>query len=421
MSMPAACRIPTCRGSEVPVPRLRPADLDQLEAAIADAVAGRRRLELVGNGSKRSLGKPVEADALLDLSGLRGVTLYEPEELVLTAKAGTPLAEIEVLLAQRGQMLAFEPMDLGPLYGAAARQATLGGVIACNLAGPRRPKAGAARDWFLGFTAVSGRGERFKAGGRVMKNVTGYDLPKLMAGSHGTLAALAELTLRVHPAPERTVTVALPGLDLDRAGRAMTIALGCAHEVSGAAFLPAQLAARSAVERLAGASATLFRIEGIAASVAYRTDALEALLREFQAPMARLETDVSARLWRELRDVEFLQAETDAMIWRLAVPPAAGTQIAQRIQRQISSARLYLDWGGGLLWVALPPAPDAHAAAMRRAVAETGGHATLMRAPDAVRRAVPVFQPEPEPLAALSARVRAGFDPLGILNPGRMG
>ncbi len=421
MSMPGGCRIPIFPGSDVSVPHLRPADLDELEAAIADAAADRRRLELLGNGTKRGLGRPVEADALLDLSQLRGVTLYEPEELVLTARAGTPLLEIEALLAQRGQMLAFEPMDLGPLYGAAPRQATIGGVVACNLAGPRRPKAGAARDWFLGFAAVSGRGERFKAGSRVMKNVTGYDLPKLMAGSHGTLAALAEVTLRVHPAPERTLTLALAGLDIDRAGQAMGIALGCAHEVSGAAYLPAQFAQRSAVERLAGASATLFRLEGFAASVAYRAQALQDLLRDLRAPVLTLEADVSARLWREVRDLEFLQSESDAVIWRLAVPPAAGTQVAQRIQRQLSSARFYLDWGGGLVWIAVPPAPDAHAATMRRAVHETGGHATLMRAPEDLRRLVSVFQPEAGPLAALSERVRAGFDPLGILNPGRMG
>jgi glycolate oxidase FAD binding subunit len=421
MSMPGGCRIPIFPGSDVPVPHLRPTDLDQLEAAIADAGADRCRLELLGNGTKRGLGKPVEADALLDLSRLHGVTLYEPEELVLTARAGTPLHEIEALLAQRGQMLAFEPMDLGPLYGAAPRQATIGGVVACNLAGPRRPKAGAARDWFLGFTAVSGRGERFKAGSRVMKNVTGYDLPKLLAGSHGTLAALAEVTLRVHPAPDETLTLALAGLDVDRAGQAMAVALGCAHEVSGAAYLPAQFTQLSAVERLAGASATLFRLEGIGASVAYRTQALEDLLRGMQVPVVRLEADVSARLWREVRDLEFLQSERDVVIWRLAVPPALGAQVAQRIQRQLSSARFYLDWGGGLVWVAAPTAPDAHAAAMRRAVHETGGHATLMRAPDDLRRLVSVFQPEAGPLAALSERVRAGFDPLGIHNPGRMG
>jgi len=419
--MPDGCHIPIFRGSDVPIPQFRPANLDELEAAIADAAADRRRLELLGNGTKRGLGKPVEAEALLDFSQLRGVTLYEPEELVLTAKAGTPLLEIESLLAQRGQMLAFEPMDLGPLYGAVPWQATIGGVVACNLAGPRRPKAGAARDWFLGFTAVSGRGERFKAGSRVMKNVTGYDLSKLMAGSHGTLAALAEVTLRVHPAPERTVTLALAGLDIDRAGQAMGIAVGSAHEVSGAAYLPAQLTQLSAVEQLAGASTTLFRLEGIAASVAYRAQALEDLLTGVRAPVTRLEADASARLWREVRDLEFLRSERDAVIWRLAVPPAAGTQVVQRIQRQLSSARFYLDWGGGLVWLAVPLAPDAHAAAIRRAVHESGGHATLMRAPDELRRLISVFQPEAGPLTALSERVRVGFDPLGILNPGRMG
>jgi glycolate dehydrogenase FAD-binding subunit len=421
--MPGSCRIPSCRGSEpVASPILQPASLDELEEAIAEAVVGRRRLEVLGHGTKRGLGRPVEADARLDLRHLAGIGLYEPEELVLTAKPGTAMAEIEALIAQRGQMLACEPADLGPLYGAPAGMGTLGGMIACNLSGPRRPKAGAARDGFLGFTAVSGRGERFKAGGRVMKNVTGYDLPKLLAGSHGTLAALAEITVRVHPAPERTVTLLLLGLDAERGNRAMTLALGSAHDVSGAAYLPAALAARSRIDAVAGAGAsvTALRLEGIAASVAARAAALERLLAEFRAPLARTEAEASIALWREIRDLHFLLPEGEAVIWRLSLPPVAGGATAERLARAIAGTRFYLDWGGGLLWAALPAAPDAHAAMLRPAAAAAGGHATLMRAPDAVRAAVPVFEPEPAPLAELTARVRAGFDPLGILNPGRM-
>ncbi|MFI4987883.1 MAG: FAD-binding protein, partial [Alphaproteobacteria bacterium] len=192
---------------------LKPRDAEEVRALVEWAAAEGLPLELSGAGTKRGLGRPVQATHSVDLGGLTGVTLYEPEELVLSARTGTRLAAIEALLAEKRQALAFEPADLGPLYGAAAGAATIGGVIACNLSGPRRLKAGAARDHFLGFTAVNGRGELFKAGGRVVKNVTGYDLCKLLAGSHGTLAAMTDVTVKVLPAPERTESVIVLGLD----------------------------------------------------------------------------------------------------------------------------------------------------------------------------------------------------------------
>lgn len=404
---------------------IRPTSLEALAAAVADALASGTPLELVGRASKRGLGRPVVASRFLDLSGLKGLAFYEPEELVLKAGAGTSLAEIEAVIAQRGQMLAFEPCDLGPLYGGPDGAGTLGGAIACNLGGPRRLKAGAARDHFLGFAAVSGRGEIFKAGGRVMKNVTGYDLPKLMAGSYGTLAALAEITVRVHPAPEATRTVLVMGLDDARAVEAMALAVGSPHEVSGAAHLPGGEAMMSAVDRVAaaGSSTTCLRLEGPPASVAYRAAALEAMLRPFGAPVASLEREESLALWREIRDARFFAAnrlDQRMPIWRLSVPPASGAHVAEAVRDTVAGARYVFDWAGGLIWFALPPEVEAHAGAVRGAVAAHGGHATLIRAEEAVRRAVPVFEPEPPALAALTARVKAAFDPLHILNRGRM-
>ena len=177
--------------------------------------AGRRqgRWRSWGHGSKRAIGRPAQTDLTLDLSALSGITLYEPEELVLSAKAATPLAEIEALVAAKGQQLAFEPMDYATLLGGVAGRGTIGGALAANLSGPRRIKAGAARDHFLGFSAVSGRGETFKSGGRVVKNVTGYDLCKLIAGSWGTLAAMTEVTIKVLPAAETEETLLIRGLE----------------------------------------------------------------------------------------------------------------------------------------------------------------------------------------------------------------
>ncbi|HLI11727.1 MAG TPA: glycolate oxidase subunit GlcE [Alphaproteobacteria bacterium] len=404
----------------MPETALTPRDAEEVAAAIAEAAAAMQPLELKGAGSKRGLGRPVQAGRSLDLSGLAGVTLYEPDELVLSARAGTRLHEIEALLAQNRQQLAFEPGDLGPLYGGPAGAGTIGGALACNLAGPRRIKAGAARDHFLGVVAVNGRGELFKAGGRVVKNVTGYDLCKLLAGSHGTLAAMTDVTVKVLPAPEKTRTLLAFGLDDAAAIRALTAALKSAHEVSGAAHLPASLAALSAVDdvRHAGHAVTAVRVEGFPASVAHRAAAIKTMLAGF-APVEELHSANSRAFWRELRDAAPFVRHAARDLWRLSLPPSRGAEVVARLAARLE-VLAYYDWGGGLVWLGLPPSGDAHAAAVRAALADTGGHATLMRAPDGVRAAVDVFEPLAGGLARLSARIKEGFDPCGVLNPGRL-
>ncbi len=401
---------------------IKPRNDEQVREAVAWALSSAEPLELIGAGTKRGFGRPVQASQMLDLSALAGVTLYEPEELVLGARAGTKLAEVEAALAEKRQLLAFEPPDFGPLYGLEAGQSTLGGVLASNLSGPRRIKAGAARDHFLGFSAVSGRGEAFKAGGRVVKNVTGYDVAKLMAGSFGTLAALTEVTVKVLPAPEKTRTILLFGLEDDAAVRALAVALQSAHDVSGAAHLPAVIAARSNVERIAdtGDAVTAIRIEGTPDSVAYRCATLREELSGLAAAQDELHSANSAALWRELRDAAYFVADRDAVIWRISVPPATGaTVVAACADADLRFVHFY-DWGGGLIWLATPPWGDAGAEPIRAAIAEIGGHATLLRGPDPLRVVVPPFQPQPPDLAALSRRIKEAFDPEGILNPGRM-
>jgi glycolate oxidase FAD binding subunit len=404
---------------------LRPETPEQVADVVQTAIVEGRPLELTGAGSKRAFGRPCEADGRLDLSALAGVVLYEPEELVLTAKPGTPLAEIESVLAERRQYLAFEPGDLGALLDSGGRsrsnvRGTLGGAVACNLAGPRRIKAGAARDHVLGFHAVSGRGERFKAGGRVVKNVTGFDLSKLIAGSFGTLAALTELTVRALPAPEETRTVVVLGLDDTKGVRAMTTALSSAFEVSGAAHLPAEIAARSSVGAIvsAGAAATLLRLEGTAPSVSFRAAELGRLLQAL-GPLMALDMPESIAAWREVRDVAYFVAHPDRQIWRLSVPPAAGAKVVEQILDRLVGHAFY-DWGGGLIWLALAASADVGEPVVRGAVRLSRGHATLIRAAAEVRARVSVFQPQPPALAALTQRVKQGFDPGRVLNPGRM-
>ena len=384
---------------------------------VAWAVAEEAALEVVGGGTKRALGRPVEAAHRLDLSGLAGIDLYEPAELVMTALPGTPLTEIEAALADNHQQLAFEPPDLGPLLGGAAAAGTIGGVFACNLSGPRRLKAGAARDHLLGLAAVTGRGEAIAAGGRVVKNVTGYDLCKLMAGSYGTLAAMTELTFKVMPAPEKTRTVLVFGLDNEAAIRAMTAAVASPEEVSAAAHLPAAVAARVAVDYVseAGTGVTALRVEGPAPSVEQRCASLRDLLAAYGA-VEELHGHNSGILWRAIGGAAPLAGQPGRTIWRLSTPPTSGAAVAAHIARE-APCEYFHDWGGGLIWLSLE---EPHESLVRAAVAEAGGHATLIVADEDRRRNLPVFEPQSTGLAALTARVKDGFDPKRILNPGRM-
>ena len=396
---------------------LKPRDAKEVEQAVAWALGEEKPLEIVGQGSKRAIGRPSQTDLTLDLSGLAGVTLYEPAELILSARAGTPLAEIEKLLADNNQQLDFEPIDYGPLLGQPVGQGTIGGVIAANLSGPRRVKAGAARDHFLGLSAVTGRGDTIKSGGRVVKNVTGYDLCKLFAGSWGTLAAMTDVTVKVLPKPETEATVIVAGLDDARACAAMSAAMGSPFDVSAAAHLPDHVA--SWFDGLPRAEATtVLRLEGHAPSVAHRKETLKALMAPF-GPVDILSEAESRALWHSVRTVKPFTAEAARTrpLWRISVPPARGHELAAVIT---PAAQMFYDWAGGLVWVAMPYTQEPDAVAVRGAVAGIGGHATLIRAPAAVRAATEVFAPEAPALAAVARRVKESFDPKGLLNPGRM-
>ena len=401
---------------------LTPGTAEQVLETVQWAAAEEIPLEVMGAGSKRAYGRPSRAAHRLDLKALSGIELYEPMELVMSAKAATPLADIDAALAGNRQRLGFEPADLGPLLGAGA--GTIGGAVICNLSGPGRIKAGAARDHILGFHAVSGRGGTFKSGGRVVKNVTGFDLSKLMAGSFGTLAVMTDVTVKVVPEPEETRTVLVLGAGDGQAVRAMSEALNSVFEISAAAHLPAGVAAGSAVASVAaaGAAVTALRVEGPEPSVVYRAEALKALLEPYGS-REELDTGESLAFWRQVRDAGFFVAdgagEAQAQVWRLSVPPAEGAGVAARIL-DAADGRVFYDWGGGLLWLALAPRPDGGHAAVRGAIGDGGGHATLVRADADVRAAVPVFQPQPGPLSRLTARVKEAFDPKGVLNPGRM-
>jgi glycolate oxidase FAD binding subunit len=404
------------------VDTLKVRDADDVEQVVRSAIASEQPLEIIGHGSKRMVGQPIKTNALLDLSALNAVKAYEPNELIVTVQAGAPLSDVLSLIDSKNQQFAFEPMNTSALLGT-PDIGTIGGMIGAGLAGPRRIKAGGARDHLLGAHAVSGFGDSFKAGGKVVKNVTGYDLCKLLAGSWGTLAVMTEVTLKVMPRPESERTLVLRGLDDVTANRAMTAALGSPFDVSGAAHVPnaALRASPGALDGLGAQPVTLLRLEGIAASVADRAASLTRLLAKFGTAEA-VDDAASAAIWGAVRDVRpFAAGGTLGAwpVWRIVCPPASGGALGQQLAREGGGEVIY-DWGGGLIWLALPPKPDAQAALVRARVDAAGGHATLLRASEEVRRVTDVFQPQPAGLAALGERVRHSFDPKHILNRGRM-
>lgn len=387
-----------------------------LAARIADAARRREALRVQGNATKAAMLRPVQAARDVSASEESGIVLYSPQELIISARAGTPLSEIEAALAEKGQHLIAEPPDLSAVLGGGDRPQTIGGVTATNLSGPRRVSWGAMRDHVMGMRAVTGRGEVIHSGGRVLKNVTGLDLCKLFTGSHGTLGVITEVTLKVLPAPEQVGTVAIPGLSATQGVAALSAALGSPFSVSGAAWLPAGLAARVPALAGLGGSVALARIEDFAASVAYRT---ARLAEQLDLPDTTILDDAASRaVWRAVRDGQPLTVRDSDAVWRLSVRPSTAAVIHDELADSQGLSG-FLDWGGGLVWLTGPATGDAHAA-VEAAVARAGGQWTLMRAPDALRAAVRVVPDEPPPLARITQRLKDAFDPAGILNPGRI-
>ena len=390
-------------------------NLDEAATAVLDAQQQKHRLELHGLGTKTGIGNQRVYDACLDVSGMQGIVDYQPEELVLTVRAGTTLSEVEAALDKADQMLAFEPADLSALLKSKST-GTIGGVLATNLSGPRRLTAGAARDFLLGFDAVSGRGERFKSGGRVMKNVTGYDLSKLICGSYGTLAVIDEVTIKTLPRPETSLSLLFESDNMASAVALIAGIFASPHEPGAAAILPQSVAVAAGIG-LAADFVVVIRLEGIALSVDDRASHLRGM-GGIGGTVETVPQALSETLWRRIRDVDLL-ADHAGDIWKLSCPPASATQIIAAIEPHFDMA-FYADWAGGLLWFAGPSGAD-FGNALRAALAlHGGGHAQLMCDRGNSKQMIPALQPLPPAQASLTRRVKAAFDPLGVLNFGRM-
>lgn len=359
------------------------------EQELSEIIAGSDDPLRVRGGGTRPIGQT--EGAALSLSEMSGITLYEPGALTIVAKAGTPISEIEAELSKENQRLAFEPMDHRALLGTKG-EPTIGGVVSANVAGPRRISVGACRDFMLGIRMVDGSGNIIKNGGRVMKNVTGYDLVKLMTGAYGTLGVLTEVSMKVLPDVAAQAMLVLDELDDTQAVAAMSAALSSPYEVTGVAHDPQ-------------AAKTLFRLEGFPDSIAYRAEALTKHLGKFGAAETINDTDKVKKAWADIRDVRSF-ADQEGDVWRISTKPSE----APGLVAKIGAKAVQYDWGGGLIWSLTDTGRD-----IRGSLGQFDGHATLIRGD-----AAPTFHPEPAPLAAISHGLRAKFDPRGILNPGLM-
>lgn len=369
------------------------------EAELADTIAAAKSPLHVQGGGTRPIGQTT--GETLSVSAMTGIDLYEPGALTIVAKAGTPLAEVEAALAAENQRLPFEPMDHRALLGTDGTP-TLGGMVASNVSGPRRVQAGACRDCLIGVRFVNGTGQPLSNGGRVMKNVTGYDLVKLMAGSYGTLGVLSEVSFKVLPSVEASATLIIHGLSDVDAISALSQALGSPFEVSGAAHCPIGQD---------GTPETLIRLEGFTDSVSYRAERLRELLAACGEISIETDPEILAARWKSVRDVETFAGQ-DGDVWRISVKQSDGPEVSARLK----SAEVMYDWGGGLVWAKLLEGTD-----IRPKLEGISGHATLVRAGAASRGAIPTFAPENAVLAKISNDLRGRFDPRGILNPGLMG
>ncbi len=392
---------------------------DETEAAdiIRDHADARRALAISGGNTRSGFGNRVEAEASLSSRAITGIVAYNPAEMVMTVKAGTPVAEVEAALSSANQMMCFEPMDHRAVMGTTG-EPTIGGIFAANVSGPRRYVAGAARDSLLGIRFVNGQGEAIKAGGRVMKNVTGLDLVKLLAGSYGTLGFLTEVTFRVLPVPPAQTTLVISGLEDEAATHAMAAAMATSVEVSGAAHLPESVKSRFLSGSLPDGAATVLRLEGLGASVKARSQKLQTILSAL-GPSVFLGEDESKALWREIRDVTPYAANPAKPLWRVSVAPSQGHKLVAALRLEAGIDAFY-DWQGGLVWMQMEYDPEADLIS-RHIRTLGGGHSTLIRALPASRYGLGGFEPLLIAEHELSKRIKAKLDPVGIFNPGKMG
>jgi glycolate oxidase FAD binding subunit len=374
------------------------ANEDQVVEFVRAARADKTPFEIVAGGTRRAVGRPLRDLPMLDVSGLSGIVKYEPAELIVTARPATSLAEIKAVLGEKHQRLGFDPADWSQLLGSNG-VASLAGATSCDASGSGKLRHGGARDSLLGFRAVNGLGESFRGGAKVVKNVTGFDLPKLVCGAYGTLGVLTELTFRVFPQPQFATTLCLADITPEDGFAALRKIALSALEPAGLAYLPASM--HSDV----GQGAALIKLEGARQPLEEKIALAHGLLGN---AMQRIEDDPFAAIGCGEKF-----ADISGDIWRVMIARAD----APRLAKELNLRHWLGDWAGAVLWLAADPSD---APRIRAIAAKANGQAMLLRASAASRAGLGLFAPPPPALAALNRSVKAAFDPLSLFNPGRL-
>ena len=382
-------------------------------------------VELVGSGSKKQIGKQIQTGKTLNLSKLNGIIEYLPEELYITVKACTPINQIEEELKKNNQQLAFEPIDFGYLFSNKTDYGTAAGLASCNISGPRRFKAGSIRDHILGFRGVNGRGEIIKSGGKVVKNVTGYDLSKLICGAYGTLVALTEITFKVLPLPEESKTLVVHKLNLESASNLLEQALNSSNDVSGATFLPIKPECSDCSMDIEGTfklndlkhsgSFTAIRIEGSKNSIEERLLNLKKEIKIDDLNISILQKHQSEIFWNKVKSLEFFSSSKNSII-RVVIPPSEGANLVYQLSNKF---KYYLDWGGALMWMEAFELSEEMFESIRRKVVRIGGYITMIKNSDYLPYVEDTFTINRDRFS-ISQNIKKSFDPKRILNPGKM-
>jgi len=382
-------------------------------------------IEIIGSGSKVKLGKPIQSAKTLNLSKIRGIVEYLPEELYIKVKAGTPIKEIEEKLKKNKQQLAFEPIDFGYFLNGKTDYGTAAGQVACNISGSRRFKVGSVRDHVLGFRGVNGKGEIIKSGGVVVKNVTGYDLSKLICGSYGTLIAITEVTFKVLPAPEASKTMIIHNQKVESAVDLLNRSISSSNDISGAVFFPNKPEIAGSIMNIESTfklndlehegSITAIRIEGSKKSIDQRIENLIKELKIVSTNISILEPYQSEIFWNKVKSLEFFSNTKNSII-RIVIPPAA---CAHLIYQFSDKFKYYLDWGGSLIWLEAFELSEDMFESIRKKVVRLGGYITMIKNSDYLPYVEDVFTINRDRFN-ISQNIKKSFDPKRILNPGKM-
>ena len=374
-------------------------------------------IEIVGSQTKRRIGKQLQCAKTLDMSNYSGIIDYKPEELYITVKAGTPLKEIQNQLKKNNQHLAFEPTNFSEIFKTSANEGTIGGTLSCNFSGSRRFKVGSARDHILGFKGFNGKGEKIKSGGTVVKNVTGYDLSKLITGSFGTLLVLSEITMKVLPLESYSKTIIVSDLSLEHGLAIMSSAIATSNDPSGAVYYPANFRNNFVFNDLTHpGSITAIRVEGTKISTNQRIDNLLKELSLMDKKLTILDSTQSEIFWEDTRNLKVF-SKNDTSLIRAVAPPAATLNLINRLKT--FHPNYFLDWGGSLIWIELDYLSSQKIDQIRQRIVETNGYMTVIKSKDNIKSSSEIFTIDPIKFK-ISQNIKKSFDPKRIFNPGKM-